>query len=332
MNNYKRNKIIVFYNEQLYPHSLGQTTETPSPLKPKLLIDFIRKENLDSFFLIDNSFLPFDNNEFYLAHTNEYVEGFFRGIPPHSNGNGLLGIEWNESFANSVRYTNSSLYNAILGSIKNPLQVYLSPTSGFHHAVPNQGALFCAFSGQVISAIKIYREFNMSGAFIDLDGHFGNSIEDSREFVSDLDLAIPKGCNINIKTKHSEYLEDLKIRLLILQELILADKIHYVVFCHGADSHEEDDIGWQLNTSEWIKCAEIFCEWVLKTENLTGRSLPVSLSLFGGYRVDDFDSVLSLHTASLIKILSMLSNTKIEYLPKVRINKRKQELKKNIDS
>lgn len=329
MNNYKQNKIIVFYNEQICPDSLGETTETPSPLKPKLLMDFLRKANLDSHFIIDNNFSPFGNEEFYLAHTREYVNGFFNGVKPYCTGNGLLGVEWNESFANSVRYTNSSLYNAILGSIKDSTQIYLSPTSGFHHAVPEQGALFCAFSGQVISAIKIYQDYKMSGAFIDLGGHFGNSIEDSRLFVKNLDLAIPKGCNINIKTKHSEYLEDLKIRLLILQELILENKVQYVVFCHGADSHEEDDIGCQLNTSEWIECAEIFCEWVLRIENLTGRSLPVSLSLFGGYRIDDFESVLSLHTASLIKILSMLSNIKIEYLPRVSTNKRKARIKEN---
>lgn len=330
MNNYKQNKIIVIYNEKMCPNSLGKTTETPSPLKPKLLIDFLNKERLDTHFLIYNTFTPFENKEFYLAHTKEYVEGFFNGIPPYSTGNGLLGIEWDESFANSVRYTNSSLFNAILGSINNSSQIYLSPTSGFHHAVPEQGALFCAFSGQVISAIKIFQDYKMSGAFIDLDGHYGNSIEDSRSFVKDLDLAIPKGCNINIKTKHSEYLEDLKIRLLILQELILENKIHYVVFCHGADSHEEDDIGWQLNTFEWIECAVIFCEWVLKIENITKRSLPVSLSLFGGYRIDDFESVLSLHAASLIKIISTLSNVKIEYLPSVTINKRKHKLRENI--
>ena len=332
INNYKQNKIIVFYNELMCPHSLGETTETPSPLKPKLLMDFLHKVGLDSHFLIDNNFTPFENKEFYLAHTREYVDGFFNGVPPYSTGNGLLGVEWDESFANSVRYTNSSLYNAISGSINNPAQIYLSPTSGFHHAVPEQGALFCAFSGQVISAIKIYQDYKMSGAFIDLDGHFGNSIEDSRSFVKNLDLAIPKGCNINIKTKHSEYLEDLKIRFLILQELILENKVHYVVFCHGADSHEEDDIGSQLNTAEWVECAEMFCKWVLKIENIIGRSLPVSLSLFGGYRIDDFESVLSLHTASLIKVLSMLSNIKIEYIPRVSFNKRKQGLRGNISS
>lgn len=96
--------------------------------------------------------------------------------------------------------------------------------------------------------------------------------------------------------------------------------MHYLVFCHGADSHEDDDNGIQLNTEEWLQCAEIFCAWVIQTEELLGHPIPVSLSLFGGYRSDDFDSVLSLHTASLMKILNILANGTLQYAPKVRFN------------
>lgn len=152
---FKKDKIRVYYNERMCQNQLGDTSETPSPLKPKLLMAYLKKEGVDHYFEIDNDFPPFSNEEFYLAHTKDYVEGFFKGIPPHSTGDDLLGIEWSESFAESVRYTNASLYYSILGSIHDPSQIYLSPTSGFHHAIPTQAALFCTFSGQVISAIKI---------------------------------------------------------------------------------------------------------------------------------------------------------------------------------
>jgi len=163
----------------MVPNDLGITTETPSPMKPKLLMDFFKKEGVDGYFNIVNDFESFENKEFYLAHEKEYVDGFFKGVEPYTSSYGLLGIDWSESFATSVRYTNSSLYHTIKKSIENPSEICLSPTSGFHHATPKQGALFCAFSGQVISAIKIFKEFGLKGSFIDLDGHFGNSIEDS---------------------------------------------------------------------------------------------------------------------------------------------------------
>lgn len=288
-------------------------------MKPKLLMEYLEKEGVSSFFETNSDFLPFETADFLIAHERKYVEGFFQGEAPYATSNGLLGIEWSASFANSVRFTNSSLYHAIRQSILQPEQICLSPTSGFHHAQPKQGALFCAFSGQVIAAMKIYQELGKKGAFIDLDGHFGNSIEDSRSFVKELDTVIPKYANINIKTTHGEYLEDLKIRLLVLEELILQGKVDYVVFCHGADSHELDDIGRQLTTKEWLDCATIFSNWVDKVQRKLNQQLPISLSLFGGYRKDDYDSVLSLHTASMLKVLEHLSATTINYQPTVKV-------------
>jgi len=94
--------------------------------------------------------------------------------------------------------------------------------------------------------------------------------------------------------------------------------VDYIVFCHGADSHEYDDIGRQLNTKEWMECSSIFSEWIIKLELKMKSKVPVSLSLFGGYRKDDYQSVLSLHTASILNTLSILSQTTIDYKPKVK--------------
>ena len=48
------------------------------------------------------------------------------------------------------------------------------------------------------------------------------------------------------------------------------------------------------------------------------RPIPLTLSLFGGYRHDDYNSVLSLHTADLCKCLDILCGQDIRYLPIVK--------------
>jgi hypothetical protein len=58
--------------------------------------------------------------------------------------------------------------------------------------------------------------------FIDLDGHFGNSIEDSRSFCKDLDLALPQQYHINPTGTHGDYHADLGKKLETLQSGLLA--------------------------------------------------------------------------------------------------------------
>lgn len=285
-----------------------------SPLKPKRLLEFIEKNGFDKYFEI-KGFEPFEKEDFLIAHTENYVNGFFNGVSPHASSNGL---KWEAQFADSVRYTNASLYNAILNSIKNPEEISFSNTSGFHHASPEQGMGFCTFSGQVIASTKIYRNLGLSGAYIDLDGHFGNSIEDSRYYVKDLGESIPLECNINPDHQGKYYIFDLQKKLNILKERILTGKTHYVVFCHGADSHEWDDFGTQCTTEQWLECSKIVYNFVKEIEDVMKKPLPLTLSLFGGYRRDDYDSVLSLHLADLVECLNTLCGNDIKYKVKVK--------------
>jgi hypothetical protein len=152
----------------------------------------------------------------------------------------------------------------------------------------------------VISSIKLYEEFGVSGAYFDLDGHFGNSIEDTREFNPLLNFAIPKGCNVNPSGKNKTYLKSFETSLERVGQLIKENKIHYVVFAHGADSHEDDDIGGGCDTKHWLLCAIRFSEWVNKISHEIGRPLPVTLALFGGYRSDNYNAVLDLHLKSIL--------------------------------
>ena len=302
--------IKTFYTPRQALAQSGTENISWSPLKPRLLVEYLKKAGLAYCFETSGDFAPFTAADFRLAHTAEYVDAFFAGQEPLASSNGL---RWTPELADTVRYTNASLYHAIRAAIDNPQQVTFSPTSGFHHARPTAGSGYCTFSGQVIASVKIFRQLAIAGAYLDLDGHFGNSIEDSRAFVPELNLAIPFGANINPVGTHGDYVETFRQQLRALREQIAAGQIRYVVFCHGADSHEADDLKGQCTTDEWLACSQIFYGWVAKVEQSLGISLPVTISLFGGYRHDAFDAVLSLHTADLATCLKCLCGHDLGY-------------------
>lgn len=305
----KNSKIITFYSPNQVPSDLDYNF-SKSPQKPKLLIDYLIEKNLIDNFNIISDFKPFEHKDFLVAHTPSYVYGFFNGDTKKCGSNGL---KWNEDFANSVKYTNSSLYNAIKYACENPRDITFSPTSGFHHATPKYGSGFCTFSGQVIASLKMYQQSKLAGCYIDLDGHFGNSIEDSRKYCVNLKNAIPENFNINPVGEHKNYLNDLDRNLVKLSKAIDNGDIHYVVFCHGADSHHWDDLRGQLNTEEWMLAAKKVYEMMINHPDT-----PLILSLFGGYRTDDYRSVLSLHTGNLVSCLNILSGHKLDYTLEIK--------------
>jgi acetoin utilization deacetylase AcuC-like enzyme len=198
--------------------------------------------------------------------------------------------------------------------VAHPEQVTFSPTSGFHHVRPTAGSGFCTFSGQVIAAVKMIRECRLVGAYLDLDGHFGNSIEDSRTFVADLNQAIPPGCNLNPDGDHSDYQDSLKGSLADLAGRLARGEVHYVVFAHGADSHEDDDLGGQCTTAEWLEASSLVYGMLDRVGGKLGRPVPLTLALFGGYRSDNYEAVLRLHTADLIRCLQIVCRTPDEGL------------------
>lgn len=302
-------KIKVFYNENMaVKNNVGYSR---SPEKPALLIKFLsEKELLDKYFEIESTFPPFEREDFLIAHSEKYVDAFFSNKSPLCNSNGLA---WSKEFAKSVTYTNSSLYHAIKSAIQNSKQVTFSPTSGFHHAMPAGGRSFCTFSGQVIASVKIYREFGKRAAWLDLDQHFGNSIGDSMDFVKDLKVAIPTGFNVNPEGDSERYIKNLETSLDMLRNAILNNEIDYVVWAHGADSHEQDDLGGKVNTEQFIRCSKIFFNWVKDINIRIGKPLPIIITLFGGYREDDFNSVLALHAADLVECLIILMGNNIDY-------------------
>lgn len=306
-------KIRTFYtDQQVCFDNIQSASFSKSPLKPYLLMQRIKQQKLSSLILKTDQFKPFEKSDFQIAHTELYVDNFYEGIGNYRSNS----LPWSKNLVRSVGYTNAALYEAKKHALLNPQTVCFAPVSGMHHAQPQRGSGFCTFSGQVISAIKLYEEFGASGAYFDLDGHFGNSIEDSRSFNPTLNLAIPVGCNINPSGYNESYLESFKKGLDHVGQLILSGKLHYVVFAHGADSHEDDDIGGGCDTKHWLGCAELFANWVNDISAQLGRPLPVTLALFGGYRSDNYNAVLDLHLNSLSICASLIcNNTSQQLLP-----------------
>lgn len=288
------NKIKTFYTSKQVCVKMSSSF-SKSPHKPMLLMQKIKENGYENFDIINN-FKPIKKSDFYIAHTKEYVNNIYNKTGNYNSNS----LPWSKELVKSLTYTTGSLLAAKRYAIQNPGELCFAPISGMHHASPNSGSSFCTFSGQVISAIKIYKEFGLSGAYFDLDGHYGNSIDDSYTFNPLLEKAIPRKCNINPIGLNKNYINNFILHLNHIEEMILGNKVHYVVFAHGADSHEDDDLGGQLNTECWIKAAEVFAEWVNKVSKKLGKPLPVVLCLFGGYRQDNYNFVLNLHLKSLL--------------------------------
>jgi acetoin utilization deacetylase AcuC-like enzyme len=304
----RKKQILTYYTDQQVCFDiLRNSSFSKSPLKPFLLMERIKQKGLRKLFRFKSDFNPFTENDFKIAHTETYVHNVFNG-----EGNYLSNsLPWSKNLVHSLTYTNAALHEAIKQSILHPENLCFAPISGMHHAKPDRGSGFCTFSGQVISSIKLYEEFGISGAYFDLDGHFGNSIEDTRGFNPILNLAIPKGCNVNPKGKNKTYLKSFENSMERIGQLIKENKLHYVVFAHGADSHADDDIGGGCDTKHWLLCAVRFSEWVNRISEEIGRPLPVTLALFGGYRSDNYNAVLDLHLKSILTCSGIICKNEI---------------------
>jgi acetoin utilization deacetylase AcuC-like enzyme len=306
-------KIKTFYTpKQVCLKGIEKKSFSKSPLKPLLLMEYLKKNGFDQVLEFSDDFPAFNKRDFLLAHTRNYVNDFFEGGRLSETN----GLPWSLELVDSVCYTNSSLYHAIRYAWDHPETLTFSPTSGFHHATPEAGMGYCTFSGQVIASRKLFQEKGLVGAYLDLDGHYGNSIPNSVSYFPDIEQAI--ACHINPKFKHQEYLNDFKQELAKLADLIREEKVHYVVWCHGADSHEWDDLGSQCTTEEWIHCSELFYRTMRALEAKLGRCIPVTITLFGGYRKDDYNSVLSLHASDIQKAAKILLDVDITYETKVQ--------------
>ena len=307
-------QVDIFYRPEVSLREGAGRNFSKTPSKPQRFVEHVAAAALAPYVRIRSDFEALENADFERAHTAAYVEAFFAGREPYARSNGLA---WSRAFAESVRYTSASLVHAVEGAIANPRRVTLSPTGGFHHARPSGGGGFCTFSGQVIAAVRAYERHGAVGAWVDLDGHFGNSIEDSREFAPVLNQAVPQAVHINPSGTGQRYLESLREGLDRVGEHVLSGAVTYVAFAHGADSHVWDQLSGQCSTAQWLCASQLVYSAIADWSRHLRRPVPVVLALFGGYRDDDPRSVLELHAADLAIALATLGGAPIEYTPVV---------------
>lgn len=291
----------IYYNPLQVCETFIEKSFSKSPLKPRLVLEELQKQlTIEQYEILD--IVPYNKEDFKLAHYDSHINGVYEFNKPGEFMENDL--PWSPELVKSLEYTNGSLYTAIKNSILDPNNIHLSLTSGFHHARPHMGLGFCTFSGQCIASLKMYEEQKLIGCYIDLDAHFGNSIDDTRVFNPLLNTCIPKWANYNPhqKLKNRGYINDFASYLYtFLQAKVLNNEINYIVYCHGADSIEGDDSGGgKVTLEQWHECTTIFWNWYNETCEKLGKKIPVSLSLFGGYRNDNYQYVIDAHTKDII--------------------------------
>ena len=304
--------VRIFYNDAMVPATSGRGDYSKSPSKPRRFMEHLATTEMWRHCDVQADFAPVTPAQLQTAHEAHYVNAYLRGAQPSASSSALT---WTPTQRDSVLLTNGALLAATRVALTSPGVVAFAPVSGFHHATPDRGGGFCTFSGQVIAALDVYRANGARGAWIDLDGHFGNSIEDSRDFAPDLDEAIPRGCNVNPTGTHGTYLRNLERGLAHVEALLMQGELEYICFAHGADSHEWDQLGCQCTTDEWVLAASLVYSMVARVRAY--RPVPLVLALFGGYRDDDPASVLALHAADLAVCLRKLYGIRVSYEVKV---------------
>lgn len=298
--------LAIYYRDDMAPAD-SPTNYSKSPTKPRRFLEYLRQTPVWQYAKLRGGFDPMTREQLLLAHEARYVDAFVAGEPrwlAESNG-----LAWNAQFRDSVLLTNASLLAALSAAVDHPQVLAMAPVSGFHHARPGGGSGFCTFSGQVVAAVQLYRERGLRGAWVDLDGHFGNSIEDSRDFAPDLRSAIAPGLNINPSGAHADYLESLSASLGQLVRRATLGELDYVCVAHGADSHEWDQLGHQCTTAEWLRAARLTYAALAEIRKLKPQ-VGVALTLFGGYRDDHPESMLALHAMDTAIALEILCDIK----------------------
>lgn len=304
-------RITVMYRPEIVaPVHRGYSR---SPQKPALWMHHVQSTPLAERLSLESDFEAITRSDLALAHTPQYVDAFLRGVPralARSSDNG-----WSVAYRDSVLAKVGALVAAGEHAVTRPERIVLSPTSGDHHAQPGRGAGFCPIAGQVIAALKLWRGRGVRTAWIDLDEHYGNAIPDGAAHCSQVREAIP--IDINPQGRGLDYLASLDEGLARVEHALIEGAVQLVCVGHGADSHEWDDLGGSVTTSQWIEAGRRTYSMIRRAAGKLGRTVPLVCSFFGGYRQDDYRSVLELHVADVAVALDVLAGTEIGFIPRV---------------
>ncbi|KXW56600.1 histone deacetylase [Ferrovum sp. PN-J185] len=241
-----------------------------------------------------------------LAHDRDYIHRVIEGTLTESEIK-EIGFPWSPKMVERSLRSVGATYQAALTALKN--QIAVSLAGGTHHAHYQRGSGFCVFNDIAVSALALLDNYpDLRIVIIDLDVHQGDgsaailsqysdvftfSMHGKNNYPftkekSDLDIALPDGCNDVI------YLDLLENALSHIEEQIKPDFVFYLA---GVDPHDNDRLGRLKITEEGLikRDKEVF-NWVRK------HKASCTVVMGGGYG-NDLNITVRLH-ANTVSIAS----------------------------
>jgi acetoin utilization deacetylase AcuC-like enzyme len=256
----------------------------------------------------------FDPAEFRVAEAASdeqirrvHCEGYLRRVTEGALDRSevrAIGLPWSPALVERSRRASGASVCAAREALVRGWAANLA--GGSHHAFRDHGQGYCVFNDAAIAARAMQAEAGLTRiAIVDCDVHQGNgsaaifagddsvftfSIHASANFpsrkeTSDLDIGLADGA------RDDEYLWHLE---RALDETLERSRPQLVFYLAGADPFEDDTLGRLGLTKAGLARRDR-----LVLETLRARSIPVALSMAGGYARDIEDSV-DIHVRTLL--------------------------------
>lgn len=277
-------RMKVAYSDRMLAPSEHKVSD--SSIKPGLFVDALQKTRRPIEIIEPAQFSPED---FYRAHSPDYVDAILAGKQNNGFGNRSLLI------AKSLPYTTGSLYSASLAALEDGIAC--SPTSGFHHAMYGKASGFCTFNGLIAAPLRLMEEKKIKTvAIIDADFHIGDG---TQQIIDRLKLR-PRFFHYSLGAKFPEYypfvgedyLEDMN-KLKLTLGLANPDLIIYQA---GADPHVKDPM--HIGSRGILDTNEMRLRDRIMFETSFELGIPIVWNLAGGYQRDaqgTISPVIGLH-------------------------------------
>lgn len=230
---------------------------------------------------------PPDDKDILAVHDPEYYYDLLNLTLPHKEA---LAIGF--PLSRTLIYRERAIAGGTVTGVKHALEngLAMNIAGGTHHAYSDRGEGFCMLNDQAIGAQYLLNEhLARKILIIDLDVHQGNgtakifenqpevytfSMHSEKNYpfhkeVSDLDIALPD------ETDDEDYLN---VLYEILPSLLDEVRPDFVFYLSGVDILKGDRLGRLACTIQGCRQRDKFV-----LENLYKRSIPVQISMGGGY-------------------------------------------------
>jgi len=269
-------EMLVFYTKkQCVNENIGYS---PSAKKSKLVLQAWKQLGYP---VSIQKIRALSIEEIAVAHDLNYVKGILTAKLKNGFGNKSLNV------AKSLQWTTGSFLGAAVHAYLHKTNTF-SPTSGFHHADYNYANGFCTFSGLIIAAILLKKQYKAQHiGILDLDSHAGDGTDhtidktESRDFITHYSL----GYYDIQKHNNAEWLENLPH--LIRENFSDCDILFYQA---GVDCHENDP---EVHSGHFTT-EQIYIRDKLVYSTCSELKIPVVTNLAGGYQ-KPVQKIIDLH-------------------------------------